>query len=976
MSVNTKKRVVVVVALMGVILVTVLTLSFRLDWWPAPSLRPVARPASIVKSLPTLPAPVSEPVPSPPAVPLPAPKSHGVIVGKVYAPDGTPASGAKTAVQWLSPRDPPVLSQELPAAVSVVADEQGSFEFRNLQWGWYSVESRLGNAIGTSGALLSPGDPSSRLSIQLHAAMLSISGIVVNRQENPIDKAKVIPVLQDGEKVQSYYRASFATHTDPLGQFVVSGLGPKMWEFYVVSETYAPLWSERLESGTTDARLVMTKGGGISGRVVRAETGEPMPNFALLARIQGIDVEPRRTVTDEAGRFAFDLLAARPHALAPENTRLVVVEGAGIVNVIEGQTVGDVTLKVAEGGVVRGRVSDSATDAGLAEVRVFASAKDPRAPKGHVPVARTDAEGRYELGGLANGNYRITAESPAGYPGLYTYWSGNQRTVAAVPGKAIDGIDFEFSRGCVVSGMVVDSQGQTVPCAEVIGRTEPDNRRERATANEDGQFLLSGFAPNQQVRLCASSFDLRSEIVGPYDIPAEGLRDVRIVLELAADAVVSGVVVDRRGAPKLAAVMVVRPDIVLSGFAPPNTTLTDPEGRFIVTGLAAAEYDIKLGPYSSYRQGILTATTLTLRPHEVRAGLRLVYDDSHILRISGRVTDSGGQPVAHAQVSVVGDDHRIRSASTNWDGQYTVENVCEGMNTVEVKLDGYGPAAPREVPASSEGVDFVLPSRSRVEGQVLDQRTGKPVTEFEIGYRGSGPLQRVSDPGGRFALELPSDARTLVVHAANYRPGEAGVPHRAPGPVVSGIVIALQPGLSRIEGFVRDLSGNPVPSAFISLGETPPAFGTSGGPPADAVAQTDADGRFVLENISPRSTRVFAASPDYAPGWAEIDPQAADVQQVEIVLVAGGSLEGMVTEAGQPVERAIVTVEAEVSLGQAFTGPDGRYRIDNLVPGEVTVRVLLRSPGSDSDEPPPTMEQPATIVSDNVTTLDLQFSPK
>ncbi|MBI4557479.1 MAG: carboxypeptidase regulatory-like domain-containing protein [Candidatus Hydrogenedentes bacterium] len=950
----------------------------------APSAAP-GRPVPTVKDQPAVPP---MPVVSPVAEAVerkPLEKGRGAIFGRAYTMEAAPASGAAITAQWTGAWESTAMAEELPGPVSVNADDRGFFEFHELPWGRYIVQARLGNSTAVESAMLYPRLVGNRIKLILKSRVSGIGGEIVDSEDRPVSNAEITPVLHDGEEVSPNRRLSYLAHSDSDGHFLVAALGPKMWAFYVVADDYAPLCGEPIEAGTSDARLILTQGGAIVGTVVHAETGEPMPKFELLARLEGFTVNPCVTMTDETGRFAFERLAVRPHTVTPKNKRLIVAEGPGTIPVAEGQTVRDVILKVTEGGVVRGRVFDADSGKGLAESKVDARAMDPNAPPDWMVSPLTDADGRYELSGLAKANYAVTVNPPAGYQNAVGPES--RRTLAVTPGKLIEGVDFPLHRGIVITGIVVDAQERPVPYAEVAAvAVPPATQRDNGSADEAGGFELAGFVPEQQVTMYASSPDLRSRLQGPFTIPADGLRDLRIVLELEADAALSGVVVDHRGYPKPAVVLAMPEDKSLLLAEARMSARTDAEGRFVMTGLVPATYDVQLGPYGHYVHGILTATTLTLRSHEVRSGLRLVFDDSHILRISGRVTDTEGKPIELAEVFASGEDGSGRHASTDRNGRYTIDNVAEIERDVSARHDRYGSAILRDVRAGTENADFVLQARPRMEGQVVDAKTGRPVPEYEIGigpaYGRAVTMQKVANPEGRFSLETQPGRWTLLVRASNYRPTETPEQPIEPGQTLRDVVIPLEAGQSRVEGLVRRADGSPVPGARIILGNLPPAALTAvpgGAQPmaTDVAAHTDDAGRFVVESLPPECTRLFVVSPGYATGSAEFDPQAQSVQQVEIVLVVGGSLEGTVTDAGKPVEHTAVSVRTQDGVrGLAFTDADGRYLIENLTPGDVTVRVRLRPPDPDSEEPPPMMEQPATITSDNVITLDFPFSPK
>ena len=104
---------------------------------------------------------------------------------------------------------------------------------------------------------------------------------------------------------------------------------------------------------------------------------------------------------------------------------------------------------------------------------------------------------------------------------------------------------------------------------------------------------------------------------------------------------------------------------------------------------------------------------------------------------------------------------------------------------------------------------------------------------------------------------------------------------------------------------------------------------------------TDTGGRFVFSDVpvGPVTLETFDPASNTAASLVAtvIEDQTTDV---DLILAVGGSAAGLVTlPSGQPVSGAQVTLVASNGTLTTTTGADGRYRVDHVNPGNVTVQV-------------------------------------
>src|SRR5215471_13801624 len=113
---------------------------------------------------------------------------------------------------------------------------------------------------------------------------------------------------------------------------------------------------------------------------------------------------------------------------------------------------------------VSGRVTIAGKPAANAVITVVETDLKPGAGDSDLRIplqakTRTDGDGRYLVGGLAEGRYFVNAMSKAfvaagssGYPELIL-------TVSLDEGEEREKIDFALIRGCVMTGKIIDDEG-------------------------------------------------------------------------------------------------------------------------------------------------------------------------------------------------------------------------------------------------------------------------------------------------------------------------------------------------------------------------------------------------------------------------------------------------------------------------------------------------------------------------------------
>jgi Carboxypeptidase regulatory-like domain len=235
------------------------------------------------------------------------------------------------------------------------------------------------------------------------------------------------------------------------------------------------------------------------------------------------------------------------------------------------------------------------------------------------------------------------------------------------------------------------------------------------------------------------------------------------------------------------------------------------------------------------------------------------------------------------------------SAATAADGRFELLGAEPGPYRVRVSGRGIFSAELAAVPIPGPDVSVVVARKVSIAGRVTERN--QPVTGATVDISGDaigGTVELVSGPGGAFALPvLPEGAYDVVAYRDDLASPTLHLERFGAGPfaevelgldtaaVVVGRVFEqrAEPGNERGAGVVAALELRP-------LGDDEPA----------RYAQSGADGRFRIDGVHRGRWVVSALAPGYVlPDPVEID---AGVGLVEIGVVAGGAIEGVVRDSG------------------------------------------------------------------------------
>ncbi len=511
-------------------------------------------------------------------------------------------------------------------------------------------------------------------------------------------------------------------------------------------------------------------------------------------------------------------------------------------------------------------VPPAGADIAAQVTRFIGSASDFSARVAPLATTETDAAGQFAFEGVREGRWYLRPEAP--------HFVGDSPASARVLASGSGGpVDVWMRPGGRILGRVIDGEDRPVAGAEVALTTSSMGIMEaaadgevaflRQTADRDGRFAFPGVVPAEGYEVAAIGAGISITHVLDLEVKAgedtlveiRGQRGGRIrgrVLGGVAGAAPSSSE-EQESATPLAGAKVgavprgLRHLKLAKAILLATHTTTGEDGSYVLEGVPPGAVDI-LAMADDHVPGRGPVVQV---PDS--SGVEVGARDFALIRgpkVSGRVVDVGGAPVAGARILW----NVIDVASV--EGQPSLAPIfAAGMKEFEFPVsdaDGrfeagpFGGEAPFALRALKSGFEvgrtqwrgqadaaemvIVLHRGGTVAGQVLDASTGEPVTSFTVAlsgriepdpaapsrfnpFAGGTEFERVD---GRFRLDqVAAGAQTLDVTAYGYLPSETPVEVIEGGDTPVEVTVRLAPG-GTLRGLVLDGSGAPIPGAQVT----------------------------------------------------------------------------------------------------------------------------------------------------------------
>lgn len=580
----------------------------------------------------------------------------------------------------------------------------------------------------------------------------------------------------------------------------------------------------------------------VAGHVLRQDTDQPVPRFPVLLRPLSAPTRSRRTVTDEAGAYAFDQVAGGSYELVAGHggttQQLDVAEHATVT----------VDLRVPPGSFssLSGRVMDTrGTPLGNTPVQLLTLLGDL------VASTTTDRDGLYRLENLPAGNFRLEAAE------------GDQRV--RMDGITLDGFE---SRTLNVTVPAPPGYIYAVVTKRLLPPEETGGRRafygkvlDPSGKGINGIMLEMrwvGAAPGTRFPRVRTGHD-PFRPVGSYEfVHTPGEFMIQVVQgdwpSEIADGLKTAGIPGREGqaitwevnfqlrpytASQASAVRGqvqggaegIRLFLMESQSGRRWTTTLDEDGRFSFTDLGRGVYALELEGIGIIRDGINL---------DGQNEVEVLFPMRGVLQ--GIVRGAPPDSTVTLRPLVPGWSWE-RQAAINSQGGYRFANLpaapyeieLDPAHRVRAVCDGLGTfTAPM--------IDLIGATRSVLRGQVLDTTAAPQRGALVQLWRGGQLIgESTTDNEGRFTFGgLPAGTYELRAPALGLIRSDITLDGIAEIAVVLAPAGALAE--SAIEGQIVNLTGTPIPALRVALYR---------GAELIAQALTNAQGRYAFQSLSP-----------------------------------------------------------------------------------------------------------------------------
>jgi len=760
--------------------------------------------------------------------------------------EATPPAPSPATFRSMAP-EPAVLAGEAPITGAVmslhdaagllvsqtVTAADGTYFFRGVAPGSYLVTVRAsGFAVQGKGAFPGPGEY-----VMVDFSVTAFRGRLRGRVTAAATGLPIVDVTVSA--IDTGVTVAQAV-TDPDGRYLIEDLAP---ESYVVTFSNPDYQDRTLgaiigpgQTTTLDAALA-SQPASVSGQVTSATTGLPLAGAQVVVLTEA-GIRVATAVTDSGGRYQVDGLAAGSYTLVFEaanfqSKRSGVILGPGDAAVVN-------QALESNPGALRGTVSDAQTGEPLAGAAAVLRTA------GGIPVASvlTDDEGVFFIPGLAPSlNYKLTV-TRSGY-------AGRALSVAVAAGATTDVAVALTPQPGRVSGTVTRAAtGRPLPGVEVHALGSDGVMAGLAVTGPDGRYLIEDLAPG--------TYNLS------YHLDGFAERTVGLILEPSQEAVVNVTLVANPGTIRGRVTSAVTGEplegvevkVYDSSDILDATVLTDPDGRYVVSGRHPDAYTLvfTLEGFGTAEVGALVGPGET-----VEVDARLVPGVGWV-RITVLCQETG-LPLVGAEVVIRNAGGTIvETLLTGPDGVAAAE-LGPGEYTAVARARFHAPVTVGFCIVVDETTAFTIELSVEfgfIRGTVVSAKTGRPLAGASVRFAsadGVPVVEVLTDTQGGFCSgPLASGSHFVVARHDGFADAVLSVVVAVGETRVIELRLKSFPG--RVSGTVTDAAaGTPITGATASL-----LYHTL--IPIGKVV-TGADGRYLFDTLQPGSYSLVFRAPGY-----------------------------------------------------------------------------------------------------------------
>jgi len=646
------------------------------------------------------------------------------------------------------------------AATTTETDAQGKFSLW-VKPGELGVSASADGYADSSESVRAPG----KLELLLTPES-SLAGTVVDAATNqPVEGARVTVGAADW----GWDDGASAVFTDGQGAFRIDRLTPGR---YVAASRTARGYGRTEGSALVglgqhvDGVIVkLFPARRIDGKVVISTTNQPCeePSVSLREPAKNKWVETRRTT---GGSVYADGVLPGKYQVSVRCDGYLSHEKYEPITIADQDATG-LVWEVDPGATIRGRVLTKTGDpVEGADIYARTIGGPPRA-KGGGDGTDSDREGRYELGGLRAGTYKIDLSSDRG---LFPR-DGVKVEIAA--GASVER-DLTIEDGGSIKGTVVDAEGKPVAGIEVGARAMTAQwGGDNGKSDDAGNFTLHPIRAGDYRVTASRSWSDQLRKPGTTDDSKQGekisvranqIATVRLVVE-SQSAGIKGIVVDADGKPVADAFVSAARESDAAGAQKSSVgqtrwnwneqpVLTSTEGAFTVTKLSPGSYTVR-----AYRKGGGEAVA-----EHVATGATAKLQIKSTGTVEGTVRVKHGTVPDELEVEVkdltTGFSREESFFKTG--GRYVIRDVPKGHFEIEAKAEGGNKQVELELAeGESRTIDLELDALVSITGRLVELGTTRPAPNVRM-------LAMLAKGGGGFSFSMDDDQSNITDEAGRF----------------------------------------------------------------------------------------------------------------------------------------------------------------------------------------------------------------
>jgi protocatechuate 3,4-dioxygenase beta subunit len=735
---------------------------------------------------------------------------------KVTDAGGRPIAGAKVSATTMPYGIYLTVGAQMAGIVGATSkdahtDDLGTARFHPLPPERYDVVVRAtGYALDALPSVVVAAGRVERVHVTLRPG-LTMSGVVVDLAGAPVEGAHV------GGVQMGAWRNPEAVLTDASGAFTLEGLIPGPYMLFAGHETKGEGSDQTHKAGDKGLKIQLKGIGTLAGRVV-TEDGKPVPKFTL----RPYDNRPFlyaysvvHAFEDPEGRFRIErapgtyTIEAKADGCAFSSTTTAQVDL---------DKTREIVITLAAEGCVRGVVTDpDGNHLEGAEVYLRHGGFPPSPVREQ--YARTDADGRFALNGMALESVRLYARHAA--------YAVRVFEATPAPPAAAKELTVRLTRGARVEGKVLSKASGAPLEGEEVSLVQGWEVFDAKTTVTDatGTYAFPSVAEGvYNLTAGRTAAGTAAQTKNGVRVPAEGTLVVNF--ESQKDAEASGSVggrVTMAGAPLAGAEVSAYDD---RGWENAVTEKTDADGRYLAKGLKPGRVTVRVeapgGAADTDRVTIPKAGDVATLDFEFgRCALA-----GTLVSVDGRTSVSGAWiTVESADGASGGDAWAVVKAQLMSDaaGRFSAKGLAAGAYRVRIVANGHA-AKTTEAVALGEGESkdlgaIRLAAGGSIAGRVTDDR-GVPVEHVALSLRDARGqsvfLFNMASTGsdGRYSMQgLELGAYTVRFEGKGFAPLEKPAVVSSEGSVLDAVL----PRGGSLAAVVEDDRGNPVEGARVEL---------------------------------------------------------------------------------------------------------------------------------------------------------------